>query len=96
MRPIPDSAQVVASPDLLTTDFGDELVVLNLRDGFYYSLDDLGLHVWRLIQDPLTVLEITAAVTSEYEVDAVHCERDVRVFLDELVGRGLIEIRGGP
>lgn len=96
MRPIPDSAKVVASPDLLTTDFGDELVVLNLRDGFYYSLDALGIRIWRLIQDPVTLLDIQEAVTSEYEVDAMRCERDVRAFLDELAGRGLIEIREGP
>ena len=96
MHPIPDSAQVVASPDLLTTDFGDELVVLNLRDGFYYGLDDLGLRIWRLMQAPVTVRDIRDAVTSEYEVDAARCERDIRAFLDELAGRGLIEIRGTP
>ena len=96
MRPIPDSAKVVASRDLLTTDFGDELVVLNLRDGYYYSLDDLGLRIWRLIQEPLTLDEIRETVTSEYEVDALHCDRDIRVFLHDLVDRGLIEIRGEP
>jgi hypothetical protein len=93
MHPMPDSAKVVASPDLLTTDFGDELVVLNLRDGFYYSLDDLGIRIWRLLQDPVTVRDIREAVTSEYEVDAVRCERDIRSFLDDLAGRGLIEVR---
>ena len=96
MSPIPDSATVVASIDLLTTDFGDELVILNLQDGFYYSLDELGIHIWRLIQAPMTVLDIRDAVTSEYDVDAARCERDVRVFLDELAGRGLIEIQGVP
>jgi hypothetical protein len=96
MRPLPDSAKVVASPDLLTTDFGDELVILNLRDGVYYSLGAIGIRIWRVIQDPVTVFDIREAVTSEYDVEASRCEHDIREFLDELAGRGLIEVRGEP
>ena len=34
---------------------GDEVVLLNLRDGVYYGLDGVGARVWTLVQEPRTV-----------------------------------------
>jgi hypothetical protein len=94
--PIPDSASVVVSRELLATDFGGELVLLNLRDGVYYSLEDVGIRIWQLLQDPVTVAVIRDALVSEYDVDPARCERDIQTFLGELAGKGLVEIRERP
>jgi hypothetical protein len=94
--PIPDSASVVVSRELLTTDFGGELVLLNLRDGVYYSLEDVGIRIWQLLRDPVSVAAIRDTLVSEYDVDPARCERDIQRFLGQLAGRGLIEVRERP
>ena len=84
---------MVASADLLATEFGAELVLLNLRDGVYYGLEDVGARIWQLVQQPVTVAAIRDAVMSEYDVDPARCARDVQSFLRELAGRGLVQVR---
>src|SRR2546425_336588 len=92
-RTIPDSAVVIAAGDLLASDFGAELVILNLRDGVYYGLEDVGARIWNLLQKPVTVPAMRDVLVKEYDVDASRCERDLRSLLRDLVSRGLVEIR---
>lgn len=91
--PLSDSTRVVAAGDLLVTEFGAELVVLNLRDGVYYGLEDVGARIWRLLQEPVTVAAICDVIVSEYDVEPMCCEQDTRALLGELAARGLVEVR---
>jgi coenzyme PQQ synthesis protein D (PqqD) len=95
MPTIPLSATVVASADIAASEFGDELVVLDLRDGVYYGLEDVGARVWRLVQRPVSVLELREALVAEYEVDQDRCERDVLTLVGELAAKGLVTIHAG-
>jgi sulfur transfer complex TusBCD TusB component (DsrH family) len=93
VRRIPDSATVVAAADLLSSTFDRELVILNLRDGVYYGLEDVGARLWSLLQRPITVAAIRDALVAEYDVEPARCGRDVRALLQDLAARGLIEVR---
>jgi hypothetical protein len=95
-EPLSDSTRVVAAGELLTTEFADELVLLNLRDGVYYSLEDVGAHVWTLLRQPISVGELCAAVVREYEVELPRCRADVSALLSMLIAHGLAEVRAGP
>lgn len=90
---IPASAVIVAASDLLVSEFGEELVILNLRDGVYYGLEDAGVRIWRLLQKPVTVTTIRDEIVAEYDVEPRRCERDIRVLLTELAARGLVDVR---
>ena len=92
--PVSDRATVVAASDLLASEFGDELIILNLRDGVYYGLEDVGTRIWQLLQRPISVPALRDALVTEFEVDPVRCEHDVRILLAELADKGLVEIRG--
>jgi len=91
-RPIPDSAAVVAATDVLSSSFEDELVILDLRDGVYYGLEDVGAQIWALLQEPTSVAAIREAIVAAYDVDPARCERDIRALLSELANRGLVQI----
>jgi len=95
-KPLSDSSRVVAAGDLLVTEFGAELVLLNLRDGIYYGLEEVGARIWRLLREPVTVAAICDVVASEYDVERVSCEADTRALLGELAARGLVEVREQP
>jgi hypothetical protein len=86
-------ALYVANDDVLTTKFGDEVVILNLRDGVYYGLEDVGARVWQLLERPVTVAAIRDALVSEFEVAPGRCERDVSALVASLSERGLVRIQ---
>jgi Coenzyme PQQ synthesis protein D (PqqD) len=87
------SSVVVAVADLLTTEFGQEIVILSLRDGVYYSVEDTGARIWQLLQQPISVQEVCDTIASEYDVEAAVCDEDVRALIGTLASRGLIEVR---
>jgi hypothetical protein len=95
MSEISDAATVVIANDVLSSELGSEYVLLNLQDGTYYGLDDVGGDVWKLLQTPVTIAEICDAIVTEYDVDAERCRRDVLTLLRDLAKRGLVEIREG-
>jgi len=92
-RRIPESATVLAAGDLLASAFGAELVILSLKDGVYYGLEDVGARIWGLLQHPITVSAIRDALVAEYDVEPERCGRDLVALLQDLAARGLIEVR---
>jgi hypothetical protein len=74
---------------------GEECVILDLRDGFYYGLDEVGSRVWALIQTPITVEAIRDLLVAEYEVDPVCCELDLLQLLHNMAALGLIQVTEG-
>jgi hypothetical protein len=90
---ISDTAIVSVASDVLASELGSEVVMLNLRDATYYGLDDVGAEIWRLLQAPITTDAIVHALVATYDVEADRCRADVRRLLGDLVDRGLVEVR---
>src|SRR5580704_14808507 len=84
---------VVAAKDQVSCDLGGEAAVLNIKNGVYYGLDPIGAQVWKLLQKPQRVSEISDAVLREYEVEPERCRRDLQTLLERLLQEGLIEVR---
>ena len=90
------SSVVIAGKDQVSCEFESEAAILNLRDSFYYGLDDVGAAVWKLVQEPRRVNEIVELLLEQYEVDAERCTRDLLTLLSKLAALGLVEVRDGP
>ncbi|WP_404787087.1 lasso peptide biosynthesis PqqD family chaperone [Altericista sp. CCNU0014] len=90
---ISQNSIVVAAPDQVSSDLAGESVILNLKSGTYYGLNEVGSFVWELIQEPKSVGEIYDTIQQEYEVEAQDCENDVRALLSDLLEAQLVEIR---
>jgi hypothetical protein len=88
----PDSV-VVVSQDQVSSDLAGESVILNLKDGTYYGLNELGSVIWEFIQEPKTVADICESILQEYEVDADTCNSSVQALLSDLVNAQLVEIQ---
>ena len=70
-----------------------EKVILSLKSGQYYGLDEIGARIWDLLQQSQTMGEITRIICREYEVELEECEGDVRELLEELLEAKLIEVQ---
>ncbi len=69
-----------------------EVVILGLKDGLYFELNDVGARIWHLIQSPTSVAELVAALLEEYDVTREQCEADVCSIAAELIDRDLARI----
>lgn len=85
---------VRASADQVYCDIADEAVLLSMRDGQYYGLNQVGASIWRLILDgPRTAVELRDALLEEYSgIEAQECERAVIAFLTEMISLKLVDL----
>lgn len=68
------------------------VVILGLKDGIYFELNDVGARIWHLIQAPISIEEIVAALLDEYDITRDQCEADVCAIAAELIERDLARI----
>jgi uncharacterized NAD(P)/FAD-binding protein YdhS len=58
----------------------------------YFGLDRIGAWIWTLIQSPITIDQICAALVQKYDVDRARCERDVQALVADMAREGLVRI----
>ena len=92
-KTISEHSIIVAAKDQIFCDLEKEVVILNLKNGVYFTLDGVGCRIWNLIQEPRTVNEIQNVILQEYEVEPNQCECDLSALLQELATKGLIEVK---
>jgi hypothetical protein len=92
MSQITLSSTVVVGPRQVSTELGNEVVVLGADAGQYFGLNEVGARIWSFIQKPTRVDTVCARIVEEYEVDPAQCERDVLELLHDLHGKGLIHV----
>jgi len=88
-----EAAVVVATKNQVSCQLGEDIIILDLKAGLYFSLDNVGAKVWELIQQPRSVSGIRQAILETFDVSPDVCGRDLLALLRELADRNLIEIR---
>lgn len=79
------------SPDAVESRVGDETVLLHLKSGTYFGLDQMGTRIWAMLKEGTAPAAICGRLTEEFDVEADVAEADVRRFLSELRSNGIIE-----
>lgn len=72
---------IVASKNQISSNLGSETVILDLKSGQYYGLNNVANSVWEIIQQPRNVEEIRTHLMTEYEVNIQECDRDLELLL---------------
>lgn len=90
------SSVAVVSNELVSANLDGEVVILGFGSGSYYGLDQVGVFVWDLLQQPRQVSDIRDAIFDQYDVELVQCERDLLALLVDLADRQLIVIKNEP
>ncbi len=93
---ISSNSTVVGAKNVISCDLVGELALLNLKNGAYYVLDAQGAGIWNLIQKPNTLKDVLEVLLKEYDVDKEQCKQDLMELIQELVDKGLVEIKSGP
>jgi len=76
----------------LTSSIHDEVVMMNVKQGSYYSLNPVASEIWELLDKHHTVPSLISELTKIYEVDPEVCESQLVEYLNELITEGLVEV----
>jgi hypothetical protein len=72
-------------------DLNNELVILNLDSGEYFTFNDIGRVIWLSINDGKDVEGISKIIIEEYSVSRDEALSDIHMFISGLVSEGLLE-----
>jgi hypothetical protein len=98
MKPTSESAWIV-SPDVRSTQSEDGAVLLDIRQGLCFSLNVVGAKVWEKLeasQTGMTLSQLVNALAPLFDVPVDQLQTDLKDYLDELEGKGLVRTDGNP
>jgi hypothetical protein len=83
------------SPHVHVRAFGEELVVLDVHAGAYFSLNELGARLWHELAGGCSLREVTLRVAPDYDVELERLASDLTDLTSDLVAHGLLTIPAG-
>ncbi|RYE09994.1 MAG: PqqD family protein [Hyphomicrobiales bacterium] len=82
--------RLARSANVVSTDLGNGLALLDLTSNTYFSLNDVGAFLWSQMDTPMSRNDLVDAVVREYEVTPELCSADVDQLLGELKEAALV------
>jgi hypothetical protein len=83
-------------PNIMHEMIDNEVVVVNLDNGTYYSFDGVGGQVWELLGSGRDLAGLNAAVATRYNGEAATMGSAVARFVEQLKAEGLVRVAEGP
>lgn len=81
---------IARDPDLIAAAVDGEMVMMSVKRGEYYGLNEVGARIWALLEQPLSTIELSERLCAEYEISPAQCQADVEPFIAELLSRGIL------
>lgn len=77
----------------VSTNFDDEIIIMETEKGLYYQLNEVGAVIWRTIQrTPSRIPDLVTAVQAEFEVSEAECRADIEKLVRDLHEAGLVNL----
>lgn len=92
MNTIPLDVQIVQGEGNIVSDMDGEKVMLNIANGKYYNLGQIGGYIWELISTPISVEEVVTTLMKEFDVEQEVCEEQTKLFLNHLLEEKIIHL----
>ena len=77
-------------PQVICETFDDEVVLVNLDNGHYYSIDKVGADIWAFIESGDAIGDILRGIMQKYKGNLADIESAIEQFVDELQQESLI------
>ncbi|AIQ50716.1 lasso peptide biosynthesis PqqD family chaperone [Paenibacillus sp. FSL R7-0331] len=83
---------LVQRPGNIASDMDGEKVMLNIQNGKYYNLGEVGGEIWSAMAQPVPVSRIVEVIRQTFDVPAETAEQDVFEFVHSLLAEDLVAI----
>ncbi len=82
-------AKYLHSSDLVTTDLGDEIVLLNPINRKVFSLNKTGQIVWKLLPEGMEA--VVEEISRRFGITTEQARGDAEILVADLLENGLVE-----
>jgi hypothetical protein len=76
--------------DLITSVIDDEVVILNIEKGEYYSFNKVGSEIWQFLETTSTFEQIIDYLISNYDIDKETCITETSEYLMKMINCEII------
>lgn len=76
---------------LIAASMNEEIVMMDVISGKYYSLGVTGGAIWEILKKPQDLEEIVGNLLQEFDISREICSRQVSCFLESAAEKGIIE-----
>jgi hypothetical protein len=87
-----NAVNIKITDDVTWAELGDEIVILNLASGIYFSIGGVGRRFWELIADGAPFDSAVKELTAEFDVETERLKRDLVSLVDQLRSEGLVAL----
>lgn len=78
---------------LISSEVGDELVMMDLNSGNYISINRMGTIIWNFIGDPIRVEHLVDSLIRKFDVSQEKCIKDTLECLNAMHEQKIIELK---
>jgi len=78
------------SENFVFNEVDGELVMMNIEDGSYASLNETGKYIWNILEEPKSIEEILPSILDEYDIDPSTAKTEIESFLLKLVEQNIL------
>lgn len=90
--PLPERVHV--SPDVVWQEIDGLVVLITLDGGEYFSFDDVGSRMWKLLLEEKSTRSVLDRLLAGYDVDEATLRMDLAQFLVKLDEFGALRVDG--
>jgi hypothetical protein len=80
----------------IASDMDGEKVMLNVKNGKYYNLGEVGGEIWEALSSPVSIARIAGIIQENFDVPEELARQDVFEFVQSLLNEDLVAIVSGP
>ncbi len=80
------------TPHVVTEDFDNEIIVVNLTNGNYYSLRDTAAVIWKLIRQKPLYHTLLDTISTAYRLTDTALREEITPFVDQLLHDQMIRL----
>ncbi len=85
--------KVSRNPEIIHSAMDNEVVMMSVDQGLFFGLDQIGAHIWELLETPKTGEEVISLLLPQYDVTREKCESDTLRFLNKMLDKKIILIQ---
>lgn len=71
-----------------------ECIILNLENGDYHTLDEIGLFIWKSFDGKKSLEAIAKSIAARYDVAPTQALKDLLAFSEKMRRLNFVEISG--
>lgn len=89
---ITDNTSLRRNPDMVFSEVDGEVVMLSIQNGEYYNLNEVSTDIWLELKEACSFKDLVTRLQDTYDVPYETCEHETRIFLEQTLDKGIIEI----